>query len=141
MFYFEQLICEQVQPPMRQQVPPPPPPPQQVQKQPVQNVPSEQDDGQFDFSEEELEASEGDATSQDVDSSLIPIKRYFLIQKLFALNEKLSQLRIRNDILSLVITFIDSFSYESLLQISDKIAEEVAIQVNMPIENTEEDKN
>lgn len=141
MFYFEQLICEQVQPPMRQQVPPPPPPPQQVQKQPVQNVPSEQDDEQFDFSEEELEASEGDATSQDVDSSLIPIKRYFLIQKLFALNEKLSQLRIRNDILSLVITFIDSFSYESLLQISDKIAEEVAIQVNMPIENTEEDKN
>lgn len=86
----------------------------------------------FDFSEsdvdEDQEPSDGDI-SQDKDSTLIPIKRYYLIQKLFALNDKMNELRIKNDVLSLVISFIDSFSYESLLALTNKFVEEIYLQV------------
>jgi hypothetical protein len=116
MFFFEQLLYEQEQP------------------QPEQ-VPND-----FSFREDELEQGDGeDITAQDSSSSLIPIKRYFLIQKLFALNDKLNQLRIKNDILNLVITFVDSFSYESLLSLSNKIAEEIYLQVKT--NDTEDTKN
>jgi hypothetical protein len=89
----------------------------------------------FDFSEDDLD-EDGDQNnmngdvSQDPDSTLIPIKRYYLIQKLFALNDKLNELRIRNDILSLVISFVDSFSYQSLLALTNKFVEEIYLQVS-----------
>jgi len=59
----------------------------------------------------------------------VPIKRYFLIKKLFALNEKLNRLRMRNDILNFVISFVDNFSYEALLIITRKIVDEIHTQV------------
>jgi hypothetical protein len=95
-----------------------------------QQSPHQQDDFDFsadDFSDEDGEG-EGDI-SQDPTTTLIPIKRYYLIQKLFALNDKLNQLRIKNDVLSLVILFIDSFSYESLLSLSNKLVEDIYLQV------------
>jgi len=116
MYYFEQLLYEQA--PV-QAVPAAPPPPQQQQQD-------------FSFNDADMLADEDglEEPVQDVNTSSIPIKRYYLIQKLFALNDKLNQLRIRNDVLRLVISFVDSFTYESLLSITNKLAEEIYIQVN-----------
>ena len=152
MYYFEQLLYEAASPrqvaPVSAPTPKPvtyaPPKPQTSpaleqqkqlqaqQEQPVKPVPVQkaqapaEDD--FDFSGEDFSDEEGDM-SQDPNSSLVPIKRYYLIQKLFALNDKLNQLRIKNDVLSLVILFIDSFSYESLLSLSNKLVEDIYLQV------------
>lgn len=150
MYYFEQLLYEAASPrqvaPVSAPTPKPvtyaPPKPQvspaleqqkqlqAQQEQPVQKTkaqaqPAEDD---FDFSGEDFSDEEGDM-SQDPNSSLVPIKRYYLIQKLFALNDKLNQLRIKNDVLSLVILFIDSFSYESLLSLSNRLVEDIYLQI------------
>ena len=68
----------------------------------------------------------------------ISIKKYFLIRRLFALNDKLNRLRVKNDILNIVINFVDNFSYESLLLITKKLLEEIATQIksNEQIEDT-----
>lgn len=99
--------------------------PQQPQKQ-VQQAPQ-------DYSEEDLanfESEEGVDEQEDSSAAgLVPIKRYYLIQQLFALNDKLNELRIKNDVLNLVITFIDSFSYQSLLSLSNKLVEDIYLQV------------
>jgi hypothetical protein len=115
MYYFEQLLYEQA--PV-QAVPVAPPPPQQQQD--------------FSFNDADMLADEDglEEPVNNVNTSSIPIKRYYLIQKLFALNDKLNQLRIRNDVLRLVISFVDSFTYESLLSITNKLAEEIYMQVN-----------
>jgi hypothetical protein len=89
----------------------------------------------FDFNQEDIDGeNDGDQEvngdiSQAEDTTLIPIKRYYLIQKLFALNDKLNELRIKNDVLSLVISFVDSFSYQSLLALTNKFVEDIYLQV------------
>ena len=60
------------------------------------------------------------------------IKRYFLIKKLFMLNEKLNKLNMKNDILIFLINFIDGFSYEALLSIARKLVEEIHVQLQIP---------
>ena len=85
----------------------------------------------LDYSESDLDDGENESgdVSEDEDTTLIPIKRYYLIQKLFALNDKLNELHINNDVLNIVISFIDSFSYESLLKLTNKFVEEVYFQI------------
>jgi hypothetical protein len=106
-----------------------------VQQAPVQQVQSQQAQAPQDYSEEDLasfeneEGTEDESAEDDNAAGLVPIKRYFLIQRLFTLNDKLNQLRIKNDVLNLVITFIDSFSYASLLSLSNKLVEDIYLQV------------
>ena len=156
MYFFEQLLYEAATPMPTPPVPKPvtyaPPKPQvspaleqqkqlQAQAQPVKTQASVKEEPQDDFdmsgdfSEDDIDDGEGDI-SQDPNSSLVPIKRYYLIQKLFALNDKLNQLRIKNDVLSLVILFIDSFSYESLLSLSNKLVEDIYLQVKETTKET-----
>lgn len=158
MYYFEQLLHEaapqipspkpvtyvqpkqqqsiKAQAPQVQQVPAP------VQQAPVQQAQAPQaqaqaqaQQAQQDYSEEDLasfeneEGTEDESAEDDNAAGLVPIKRYFLIQRLFMLNDKLNQLRIKNDVLNLVITFIDSFSYSSLLSLSNKLVEDIYLQV------------
>lgn len=68
----------------------------------------------------------------------VPIKKYFLIRKLFALNDKLNRLRIKSDVMNVVINFVDSFSYPALLIISGKLIEELSsnIKTEEPVTNT-----
>ncbi len=68
-------------------------------------------------------------------ASLEPIKKYHLTQKLFNLNDKLNQLRIKNDVLAVVLNFIDSFSYPTLLKITNKLIEEITLQVQTELKN------
>ncbi len=60
------------------------------------------------------------------------IKRYFLIKKLFMLNEKLNKLNMKNDILNFLINFVDGFSYDALLSITRKLVEEIHVQLQIP---------
>ena len=159
MYYFEQLLYEAaapqipspkpvsyVQPRQQQaikaqaaaqqaQVAQAPPITQtKAQTQQVQQLPQKQvQQAPQDYSEEDLanfENEEGVDEQEDSSAAgLVPIKRYYLIQQLFALNDKLNELRIKNDVLNLVITFIDSFSYQSLLSLSNKLVEDIYLQV------------
>lgn len=158
MYYFEQLIFEAapqipspkpvtyVQPKQQQaikaqaaQVPAPvqqaPVQAPQKQAQAPQVQQAQQAQAPQDYSEEDLasfeneEGTEDESAEDDNAAGLVPIKRYFLIQRLFTLNDKLNQLRIKNDVLNLVITFIDSFSYASLLSLSNKLVEDIYLQV------------
>jgi len=137
MFFFEQLLYEAAPP--QSIIPVPKPvtyvPPGAKEKVAQVQQQQQQDDFDFDgnFTDADLEGGEdgtleGDI-SQDPNSTLVPIKRYYLIQKLFALNNKLNQLRIKNDVLNTIILFIDSFTYESLLSLSNKIVEDIYLQV------------
>ena len=138
MYYFEQLLYEAAPVPMT------PPPPQQTAaiQAPAQQVqvptpapatyqvdPNQDFYPNMDFSEDDLDSGEAGDPTQEVDDSLKAVKRYYLIQKIFALNDKLNQLRINNDVLNLVISFIDSFSYESLLSLSNRLVEDIYMQV------------
>ena len=58
-----------------------------------------------------------------------PLKRYFLIQKIHDLIKKLDQLNIEHQSLYTISTFIDSFSYSTLLIIMQKVLEDIQIQV------------
>lgn len=147
MYFFEHLLYEQVQTPNQQN--PTTPVVQQTQVDPSveQKYNDIIPDFELDDDDEENNTSpipdDENATppTDQSDALFIPIKRYYLIQKLHALNNKLNQLRIKNTVLSLVIDFIDSFSYESLLKISNKMIEEIYIQVHQLDSNNLERKN
>lgn len=137
MYYFEQLLYEAAPAPVQS-----PPPQQQVVTQAPVQVPTPAPatyqvdpnqnfdfDPNMDFSEDDLDSGEAGDPTQEKDDSLKAVKRYYLIQKIFALNDKLNQLRINNDVLNLVISFIDSFSYESLLSLSNRLVEDIYMQV------------
>lgn len=119
MFYFEQILFEQEeQPPLTDKD--------------LDSI----DDKDLDIQLADIDNAESEnAVEDNVNQSLISIKRYYLIQKLLELNNKLIQLRINNDILNLVIKFVDSFTYDSLLKISEKIAEEIYFYVNQKKES------
>jgi len=152
MYFFEDLLYEQVQTPIQQNPTTPPVAQQQPQVTTQDQIPFEQkykeiipnSDFELDDDEENNTSLGSDENATPVDQTdalFVPIKRYYLIQKLYALNNKLNQLRIKNTILSLVINFIDSFSYESLLSISNKMIEEIYIQVHQLDSNNLERKN
>jgi hypothetical protein len=144
MYYFEQLLYEAAPAQLIQQPPP-------VQQAPVQQAmpavptpaPATQQvpddfDPNMDFSEDDLDSGEAGDPTQEIDDSLKSVKRYYLIQKLFALNDKLNQLRINNDVLNLVISFVDSFSYESLLSLSNRLVEDIYLQVKGSMPDTKQ---
>lgn len=60
-----------------------------------------------------------------------PLKRYFLIQKIHDLIKKLDQLNIEHQSLYTISTFIDSFSYSTLLIIMQKVLEDIQAQVSL----------
>jgi hypothetical protein len=142
MYYFEQLLYEaaptQPPPPVQQapasqapvqQAMPAVPTPAPVTRQVPDNQNFNDFDPNMDFSEDDLDSGEAGDPTQEIDDSLKSVKRYYLIQKIFALNDKLNQLRINNDVLNLVISFIDSFSYESLLSLSNRLVEDIYTQI------------
>jgi hypothetical protein len=153
MYFYEQVLYEREPPNIRQfdlnqyerNLP------QQVkQKEPIQQdrVPMQQQmlqpnqqqqpEEQLNNDLEQQQYIDAQEQSDALISISISIKKYFLIRRLFALNDKLNQLRVKNDILNIVINFVDSFSYESLLLITKKLIEEITTQIksNEQIEDT-----
>ena len=109
---------------------------QQQQQQAQQVDPNqEQQQQQYDPNQQNIEQQYDQAeSSADVLNSptSVSIKRYFLIKKMFALNEKLNRLNMENDVLNFLVNFIDSFSYEALLSITRKLVEEIYNNLQSP---------
>lgn len=58
-----------------------------------------------------------------IDDTLIPIKRYYLITSLLKLQNNLSIMNYENEILNILISFIDNISYQHLTIITPKLLE------------------
>jgi hypothetical protein len=108
---------------------------QQQQQQAQQVDPNQEQQQQYDPNQQNIEQQYDQAeSSADVLNSptSVSIKRYFLIKKMFALNEKLNRLNMENDVLNFLVNFIDSFSYEALLSITRKLVEEIYNNLQSP---------
>ena len=108
---------------------------QQQQQQAQQVDPNQEQQQQYDPNQKNIEQQYDQAeSSADVLNSptSVSIKRYFLIKKMFALNEKLNRLNMENDVLNFLVNFIDSFSYEALLSITRKLVEEIYNNLQSP---------
>ena len=108
---------------------------QQQQQQAQQVDPNQEQQQQHDPNQQNIEQQYDQAeSSADVLNSptSVSIKRYFLIKKMFALNEKLNRLNMENDVLNFLVNFIDSFSYEALLSITRKLVEEIYNNLQSP---------
>lgn len=127
MFLVETIFAtfEQQQPPQVVQVSQ-----QQGQQQPspeqgVQNIPQEQippEDQYYDpdLDDEEMRAEDGQvaidqspATSQE----LLPIRRYYLLEKIRLLKSRLKDYNVQNDDLDVIIKFSNQLSYNSLVSL------------------------
>lgn len=130
MFLVETIFAtfEQQQPPQVVQVSQ-----QQGQQQPspeqgeqvVQNIPQEQippEDQYYDpdLDDEEMSGEDGQvaidqspATSQE----LLPIRRYYLLEKIRLLKSRLKDYNVQNDDLDVIIKFSNQLSYNSLVSL------------------------
>jgi hypothetical protein len=128
MYFFEQTVYKK-EPINTQEQPIQQDSNQQVQQDPNQQV---QQDPQLQVDpRQQVIPVESSADILNSPTS-ISIKRYFLIKKLFVLNEKLNRLNMKNDVLNFLIDFIDSFSYEALLSITRKLVEEIYNKLQHP---------
>lgn len=59
---------------------------------------------------------------EDDPPEMTPLKKYYLIEKLYILKNKLNQFNLNNDDLDRVLKFANSFSYETLISLSEKLA-------------------
>jgi len=78
-----------------------------------QDVPQEQPEQQL--SGDELDAVQ--AQEMGIAPDLMPIKKYYLINRLKELKTQLGEYSIQNDELNIVLKFADNLSYSSLLSI------------------------
>lgn len=96
------------------------PPPQEVP--PSQGgVPPGQDPGMIGGVPPTPVAQQGGEIEDDP-PELTPLKKYYLIEKLYILKNKLNQFNLNNDDLDRVLKFANSFSYETLVSLSEKLA-------------------
>lgn len=62
---------------------------------------------------------------EDDPPEMTPLKKYYLIEKLYILKNKLNQFSLNNDDLDRVLKFANSFSYETLVSLSEKLAKNI----------------
>ena len=65
------------------------------------------------------------------DKELTPIKRYYLINKLVNLKNKLNQMNQYDDNLDLVLQFSDSISYPTLVKLTKVLIKDITKNVNL----------
>ncbi|MFW6246932.1 MAG: hypothetical protein ACOC22_02020 [bacterium] len=59
-----------------------------------------------------------------------PIKKYYLLQQLYDLKQKLTDHGLHNSDLNLIIKFSNELSYETILKLSEKVTDIVQKQVD-----------
>ncbi len=86
----------------------------------------------IDYDEEADLGDELDQSGTDdpTSSELVPIKRYFLIEKLRNLQSKLKLYNLSDSQLDLVLKFVDDLSYKSLLKLAVNIVQHIGEKVN-----------
>jgi len=95
--------------------------PQQVVAQPAsQSIP--QSDMGYDEYDPELDAGEGEAV-QEVPpfQEILPMKKYYLVQRLRNLKSTLDQNDIQNQDFDIIMKFVNNVSYDSLVSLSNGI--------------------
>lgn len=65
------------------------------------------------------------------DNELTPIKRYYLINKLTNLKNKLNQVNQYDDNLDLVLQFADSISYATLVKLTKVLIKDINKNINL----------
>lgn len=134
MFLCEILTEQQQAPPQatlaRTNVPAPAvvqAPPQQVQAQvayPAQVDPNQQEYGDMEYDPEldgEDEGGEMVAEQPPPFREILPLKKYYLIQRLKNLKSRLDEFNIKNEDLEIVLKFMNNISYNSLVSLSINI--------------------
>jgi len=101
---------------------------QQVVPVQQQNIP--QDDMEYDEYDPDLDA-EDEQVVQEVPpfQEILPIKRYYLIQRLNDLKARLDHYDIQNDDFEIIIKFMNNLSYNSLLSLSSGIIPVIEDQI------------
>jgi len=128
MFLFEQFmeVTNIQQPPQQAAVVQQP---QQVVQQTPQRMvvsqqPSEEEYDNEDYAEDDLEDEEMPEESADATPpEFIPLKKYFLIQRLQELQSRLKSCNITDEDLNTVLKFADDLSYNSLLVLANSLIE------------------
>lgn len=89
------------------------------QEQPQQAAPVQAAQNPYDDSGDEYD-SELDGSAEEVlpFQEILPMKRYYLIGKLKELKSRLDQNNIQNEEFDIIIKFINSLSYSSLVSLS-----------------------
>ena len=131
MFLCEILTEQQQAPPQatlaRTNVPAEIQVPQQVQTQvayPAQVDPNQQDYGDMEYDPEldgEDESGGMVAEQPPPFREILPLKKYYLIQRLKNLKSRLDEFNIKNEDLEIVLKFMNNISYNSLVSLSINI--------------------
>lgn len=134
MFLCEILTEQQQAPPQatlaRTNVPAPAvvqAPPQQVQAQvayPAQADPNQQEYGDMEYDPEldgEDESGGMVAEQPPPFREILPLKKYYLIQRLKNLKARLGEFNIKNEDLEIILKFMNNVSYNSLVSLSINI--------------------
>jgi len=121
MFLCETLTEQQQAPP---QVAPAGQPPQQVVvQQPVQAAPQAnqyQQDADYDS---ELDGEDEEMVAEQIPpfQEILPLKKYYLIQKLKKLKSRLDEFDLINEDLNIIMKFMNNISYNSLMSLTINI--------------------
>ena len=89
------------------------------------------DDDEYDIP---VVPNDDENTKEDLtfdDKELTPIKRYYLINKLVNLKNKLNQMNQYDDNLDLVLQFSDSISYPTLVKLTKVLIKDITKNVNL----------
>lgn len=65
----------------------------------------------------------------------MPLRKYYLLQKLFDLRNKLDTVNINNDTLDTILKFAPDFSYDTLVVLTDKIADSLKSELQGAMKN------
>jgi hypothetical protein len=109
---------------------------EQQQALPQQEEPSSDDELRSDELENDGEEG-GDVQVPNVFEEILPLKRYYLIQKLHDLKTKLGQYNITNENLDIVIRFINSFSYNALLILATALISDIESKLERVSDNAQ----
>mgnify|MGYP000904967371 CR=1 FL=1 len=99
---------------------------QMQQLSPDQDVDFSSDD---DLDDEEEFSDEGAAEETSPFPELLPLKRYYLIQRLNTLKARLDQSNISNKDLDIIVKFVNNLSYNSLLSLLNGIVPVIEDQI------------
>jgi len=101
--------------------------PQQVQTQvayPAQIDPNQQDYGDMEYDPElDGEDEDGEMVAEQPPPfrEILPLKKYYLIQRLKNLKSRLDEFNIKNEDLEIILKFMNNISYNSLVSLSINI--------------------
>lgn len=88
-----------------------------------------------DTNEEQENSEEQDESQNQEPPEFTPLRKHYLIERLFDLKYKLRDVNITNPVLDTVLDFSSELSYETLVVILDKLTDVINTQLEEAIKN------